>query len=69
MHKLEVNSTGKNLYRKSKNEMNQIDICIPRENYMRLKTQHGKVLHQLKVMETELVKLESEKFEMENELR
>ena len=44
-------------------------VCIYRENYTRLKTQHGKVLHQLKVMESELEKVENEKFELENELR
>ena len=40
-----------------------------RENYTRLKTQHGKVLHQLKVMESEFYKIENEKFELETELR
>ena len=40
-----------------------------RENYTRLKTQHGKVLHQLKVMESELVNIENEKLELEKELR
>merc|ERR1711892_844830 len=40
-----------------------------RENYIRLKTQHGKVLHQLKVMESELEKVDNEKQELETELR
>ena len=40
-----------------------------RENYTRLKTQHGKVLHHLKVLESELGKIEGEKFDLENERR
>ena len=40
-----------------------------RTNYASLKTQHGKVLHQLKVMEAEILKLENEKQDLEVEIR
>ena len=36
---------------------------------MRLKTQHGKILHQLKAMEAEFVKVETEKMDLEIELK
>ena len=40
-----------------------------RTNYAALKTQHEKVLHQLKVMEAEMMKLENEKHDLETEIR
>ena len=39
-----------------------------RQNYAALKTQHEKVLHQLKILESEIVKLETEKHDLETEV-
>ena len=39
-----------------------------RRNYATLKAQHEKILHQVKIMETEIIKLENEKKDMEIEI-
>ena len=40
-----------------------------RHNYAALKTQHEKLLHQVKIMESEIIKLESDKKDLEVEMR
>ena len=40
-----------------------------RHNYATLKTQHQNILHQLKIMEAEIVKLETEKHDLQAEIR
>ena len=40
-----------------------------RQNYATLKTQHEKLLHQVKILESEIMKLEGEKQDLETEIR
>ena len=40
-----------------------------RQNYVKLKGEHERLIHQLKVMESEMTKLETEKQQLETEIR